>query len=98
MNCPENYTDAMQSDSDSDPSFTPDIADKGNAPSSPPLSGGCSAHWHKRQREKLQKDKKDRFDKANEALNSKRNRITALTTAEDDDEIIRSETPPKKIT
>ena len=59
MECPEDYTDAMQIDSDSgeDPSYTPDITDKGNAPSSPPLSGGCSAHWRKRQRKKLKKGK-----------------------------------------
>ena len=44
----------------------------------------------------MQKGKKDSFDKANEALMSKKNRVTSPTSAEDDDEITRPEASPKK--
>ena len=98
MEWPEGYIDVMQSDSDSvnDPLYTQEKQNAPASPASPPLSGGISTAYRKRQREKKAQGRQDSFDAANKLLTDRRNRITTPTREEDDDEISRPATEPKK--
>ena len=98
MDCSEEYTQEIEyeeqiDDSDADPTYQP--PDQATEPSSPPLSGGCSALYRKRQREKSTKGKDANFEQAMEKLNAARDRITCPTVSDDDDEINRSQTSKK---
>ena len=100
MEWPEGYIDVMQSDSDSvnDPLYTQEKQNAPASPTSPPLSGGISTAYRKRQREKKAQGRQYSFDAANKLLTDRRNRITTPTREEDYDEISRPATVPKKIT
>ena len=96
MKCPEDYNDAMQSDSEpmNDPLYMQEEQNAPASPASPQLSGGVSSTYRKRQREKKKQGRQDSFDAANKLLTDKRNRITTPTREEDDDEISRPATEP----
>ena len=98
MECPEVYIDAMQSDSESvnDPLYIQEEQNAPASPASPQLSGEISTAYRKRQREKKTQGRQDSFDAANKLLTDRRNRITTPTPEEDDDEISRPVTEPKK--
>ena len=98
MKCPEDYNDAMQSDSEpmDDPPYTQEEENARASPASPQLSGGTSTAYRRRQRQKNNQGRQASFDEANRLLTNKRNRITTPTPEEDDDEISRPVTDSQK--
>ena len=96
---PADYNDASQSDSDpaDDPLYNPEEENAPSSPASPQLSGEVSdSYRRKRQRQKNNQGREATFEAANRVLTAKRNRITTPTPEEDDDEISRPVTEPKK--